>query len=304
MKKQTDSDNSAIWAIGGGKGGTGKSFILSAIASYLALTERKVILIDADMGGANLHSFLGINRPQLSLSNFFENKMPLAELIIKSRIKNLGLLTGTIHSLNSDNIKYTEKLKFFRHIKKLDTDYILIDLGAGAHYNTIDTFLLADIMLVMMIPEITAIENMYYFLKNVFCRKILNSLSAYGFKELVRQAWRDKGKYNIKTLKQFIDHLKGLSKTIEDIINSELANFTIHIILNQLKNTTDNAIGDSVKSICLKYFGFNAQYLGYIEYDSSVSTCMNNRQLYMQTCPSSNCAMDIKKVTDHILGNN
>ena len=55
---------------------------------------------------------------------------------------DIGLVSGTFSSLDSENIKYAQKLKLFRQIKAIDTDYILIDLGAGSHNNTIDTFCL------------------------------------------------------------------------------------------------------------------------------------------------------------------
>ena len=50
-------DSPEIWAIGGGKGGTGKSFLTCNIAASLAQQGKKVVMIDADFGGANLHSF-------------------------------------------------------------------------------------------------------------------------------------------------------------------------------------------------------------------------------------------------------
>ena len=63
-----------IWAIGGGKGGTGKSFVTSSIGTHLASKGSKVVLIDADLGGANLHTLLGVSKPRNSLTDFFEKK--------------------------------------------------------------------------------------------------------------------------------------------------------------------------------------------------------------------------------------
>ena len=182
----TNERSPEIWTIGGGKGGTGKSFIISSMGNCLALQDKKVVLIDADLGGANLHTFLGIDKPRISLTDFFEKKVPLPDIIVDSGVKNMGFLIGAIHSLSPDGIKYTQKLKLFRHIKQLNADYILIDLGAGSHFNTIDTFLLADKMIVVIVPEITAIENLYYFLKNAFFRQLINSFGDHGLKDVVQ----------------------------------------------------------------------------------------------------------------------
>ena len=105
-----------IWAIGGGKGGTGKSLITSTMGSYLSTIGRKVVFIDADLGGANLHSFLGVSKPRHSLSDFFERGLPLKEIIgyYGNGKGRFGLVTGDINSMDSDKIKHTQKLKLFR----------------------------------------------------------------------------------------------------------------------------------------------------------------------------------------------
>jgi flagellar biosynthesis protein FlhG len=290
-----------IWAIGGGKGGIGKSFIISCLGNYLAGKGNKVVLVDADLGGANLHSFLGISRPKSSLTDFFDKKVPLTELVAPTGIDNLDLLTGAIGSLNADHIKYTQKLKFFNHIKKLDTDYVLIDLGAGTHFNTIDTFLLADRLLVVTVPEITAIENLYFFLKNTFFRKIAHACTEHGLKELLRKAWLDRKRYNIQNFTEFLLHLKGLSSRLEKIIDEQIKDFTIHIILNQLRHNKDIVIGNSIKSVCKKFYGLNAQYVGYIEHDTIVTRCINQRHPFMQAYPASRCALEMERVAENIL---
>jgi flagellar biosynthesis protein FlhG len=292
---------SEIWAIGGGKGGVGKSFVICSMGNYLAQGGKRVVLVDADLGGANLHTFLGVEKPRFTLTDFFDEKLPLADLVVDSGIRNMGLLIGTIRSLDPDNIKHTQKLKFFRHIKELDADYVLIDLGAGTHLNTIDTFLLADKMIVVFVPEIIAIENMYFFIKTAFFRKLTGSLGVNGYKEVVRDTWKKRKQYDIANLKQFVEHLKQLSSPVENIINRELSRFKIYIISNKIKSNQEIRLGDSVRSICMKYFGFDAQYVGYIEYDDSVSRSINKRQPYMENYPESRCAKEIGRLTQNLL---
>ena len=71
----SDSERT-IWAVGGGKGGTGKSFISSSLAIHLSSLKEDVVLIDADLGGPNLHTFLGMEEFNIDLGNFFTNKVP------------------------------------------------------------------------------------------------------------------------------------------------------------------------------------------------------------------------------------
>ena len=185
-----------IWAIGGGKGGTGKSLITSGLAIYLADIGKKVTLIDADLGGANLHSILKIIKPKHSLTDFFEKKICLTDIIEETGIPNLQLVTGDIRTLTPDTIKYAQRLKLYRHIKSISGDYVLIDLGSGSALNTLDTFLLADKMITVTLPEITSIENLYHFLKKVLFRKLNVFLANHQLKDAAKRVWRNRKDQN------------------------------------------------------------------------------------------------------------
>ncbi|MBA7656464.1 Flagellum site-determining protein YlxH [subsurface metagenome] len=296
-----EEEEGKIWAIAGGKGGTGKTFLTSSIGIYLAKNGKRVLLIDVDIGGANLHSFLGINRPRKSLTNFFEMGIPLSKLAVNTGVDNLSLITGDVHSLASDSIKFTQKLKLFRHIMKLRRQYILIDLGGGSHNNTIDTFLMADKKIAVLEPEIIAIENMYHFVKNALYRKIKMSLRAYGFKEVVEHMWEQRERYKIKSLKELIDSLKESFSHLGDILDKELADFKIYLVLNKIRSSQDILIGSSMKSIFNKYLGINAQFAGYIEYDDAVWRSIRERRPLMVNYSLSRVAKEIGAFTENLL---
>ncbi|MEW6213831.1 MAG: hypothetical protein AB1478_01295, partial [Nitrospirota bacterium] len=85
------------------------------------------------------------------------------------------------------------------------------------------------------------------------------------------------------------------------ILNKELFNIKIYLILNQIKKKENIMIGNSVKSVCMKYFGLNAQYVGYIEHDDCICKCINERQPFMRAYPSSRCTQEIKRITENLL---
>ena len=63
-----------IWAIGGGKGGIGKSVLSILIAMALAEKGEETVVIDGDLGGANLHTFMGIRTPGRTLNDFIDRR--------------------------------------------------------------------------------------------------------------------------------------------------------------------------------------------------------------------------------------
>lgn len=301
MEKLIVEKEDKIWAIGGGKGGTGKTFITSAMGTYIAGKGKRVILIDIDIGGANLHSFLGISRPRKSLTDFFEAGASLNKLAVKTGIDNMSLITGDIHSLASDNIKFTQKLKLFRHIMKLNKHYVIIDLGGGSHNNTIDTFLMADKMIVILEPEITSVENMYHFVKNALFRKLRMSLREYGFKEIVEQMWERREEYNIKSLRELMDCIRDNFSYVGDIIDKELSDFKLYLILNKIRSSDDILIGSSMKSIFMKYLGINTKFVGFVEYDDSVWRSIRERRPFMLNYSLSRSAKEVEVFTENLL---
>jgi hypothetical protein len=77
---------------GGGKGGIGESFVSANLAAALAAAGRRCVAIDADLGGANLHTLLGVSRPRDSLSHLLAVDVPsLADLMVQTPVPKLWL---------------------------------------------------------------------------------------------------------------------------------------------------------------------------------------------------------------------
>ena len=84
-----------IWAVGGGKGGVGKSLVTANLSICLALMGHKVITVDLDLGGANLHTCLGVKIPDKTLTDYINKKSKnLNELVTPTPIKNLFIIVN------------------------------------------------------------------------------------------------------------------------------------------------------------------------------------------------------------------
>lgn len=290
-----------IWAVGGGKGGTGKTFVACQLACSLAARDKKTILIDTDFGGANVHTFFGVKSGARTIASFFDKKTDLVDLVTETQVQNLSIIPGNTRTVAPANIKYAQKIKLFRHIKHLDADYVILDLGGGTTLDTIDSFLLADKLIVVTIPEITAIENLYQFIKSVYFRKLKSLFGVYGVKDTAKHAWDNKTKHGIKTIGDLLDFLKSTSDNMDMILSKELENFGFEIILNKVRNARELQEGFSIKSACIKYIGVNARYSGYVEYDFQFWRNLSLIQIAPRFVVSHSTQNEVEKITGNII---
>src|SRR4030043_1861868 len=160
----------------------------------LSKAGSRVILVDADLGGANLHTFLGVSPPAFTLSDFIKKRVKnLHEVLIPTEVPNLFLLTGAQDLLNAMDSKNVQKRKLMRSIQHLEADYLLVDLGGGNSISVLDFFLMSDGGILVGTPEPTSIENTYRFLKSAFYRRLRQSVSSHAVKNLIDEAmdWRN-----------------------------------------------------------------------------------------------------------------
>ncbi len=162
-----------IIAIGGGKGGVGKSLIAANLGIYLAQLGKRVVLIDADLGGANLHTFVGVERPMVTLGDFFDKRVArIEDCIVETPMKGLGLVSGEGDPLWAANPRPATKNRLINQIRELDVDYLICDLPPGSGFIALDFFLVAQVGILVMTPEPTSVENTFRFIKSAFLRRL------------------------------------------------------------------------------------------------------------------------------------
>ena len=285
-----------IIAVGGGKGGIGKSLVSSNVAVHLAQRGKKVILIDADLGGANLHTCLGMPAPKRTLSDFINRRVTeLSEVVTPTPYARLGLISGALDVLGAANPKYTEKLRLLREIARLDVDAVIIDLGGGTGFNILDFFLIADHGVLVVMPEPTSIENAYRFIKAAYYRRLRTLEMAWNLKPLVEEAMgeRDRG---LKTPADLLAYISQRDPDVGARLAAELSRFPLHLIVNQARTVEELQLGKSISEACRKYFGVEMRYLGAIPYDDAVWQAVRRRRPVVLESPNAKASEQIRQI--------
>lgn len=292
---------SFIIAIGGGKGGIGKSLLTANLGICFAMSRKKVLLVDADLGGANLHTCLGIDLPETSLSDFVSRRVEtIEETIVDTSIDGLGLISGAQDFLGSANIKYTQKLRVLRRIKQLKSDIILLDLGSGTSFNVLDFFITSHLGIVMIVPEPTSLENSYRFIKSAFYRLLRHREKSRPFRALIDEAMQTNSQSGIRTPYDLIRAVSKMDPQKGDSYRAWMMAFRPLLVVNQVRTGDDAELGLAVRLACRKYLGIDLDFLGNISYDDAVWKAVRNRSALLQQENDSPIAQSIWEIAGQI----
>ena len=291
-----------LWAVGGGKGGVGKSFISANMGVALGREGKRVVLVDLDLGGANLHTALGVSHCSTTLSDIFSAEThDINQLIAGSGIEHVGLISGAGDTLNIANMKYFQKMKLLRNLKHLDADYVILDLGAGTSFNTLDFFVCADRGLLSVTPDPASIENGYRFLKCALMRKLNSaSLEAKTMLNDVLHGRRNSGE-RAGTLSDVLRVVDERDSELARALREELALLKLHLIVNQVQEPSDTELGNAIQMACNRYFDVEVDYLGHLQHDQQVLQSLKQRKPFLTAFPQSRSTIHIEHMVSSLL---
>lgn len=285
------------WSIGGGKGGIGKSLLTASLGWQLARMGKRVILVDCDLGGANLHTCLGLANPERSLGDFIRRRAErIEDVLVETGFPLLRLISGASDFLGAANIKYPQKVRVLNRIRALEVDIVLLDLGAGTSYNIIDFFLVSDVGLLTVVPEPTSIENAYRFIKSALYRRFRNAIAHDEVRALIEAALDQKNPHGIRTPLDLVAAVEREHPEEAALLKAEMAGFRPRFVVNQVREEADTAIGHQLVAACARHLGVHSTYAGFVHYDEAVWRSVRQRRLFMVDAPASRAAEDVSRL--------
>jgi flagellar biosynthesis protein FlhG len=288
-------------AIGGGKGGIGKSLVAVTLGIELVRRGLRVVLVDCDLGGANLHSFLGMEYPKETLSDFVLRRVEnLSQLVITTPVPGLGLVSGARNAIQVANPMHQQKLRLLRAVQKLDADVAVLDLGAGTHYNVVDFFLQAHHGILLIVPEPTSVENAYRFLKAAFLRRIRSVDASFGIRDLIQEVTRARGQRPLVPA-EIVRAVAERDPEAGAALEREMASFKPLLLVNQVREPKDLALGEGMCAASRRLFGLELTYLGHLRHYDQVWRAVRAHQPVFFEKLGKSFALDLAAVAGRLL---
>ncbi|MFO7782903.1 MAG: P-loop NTPase [Spirochaetia bacterium] len=289
--------------IASGKGGVGKSILSANLGIMLAAYGRRTVLIDLDLGGSNLHTYLGLKNRQSGIGNYVSDKsLDFNSLLSDTPYTNLKFVAGDVLVSGTANLMHSQRKGLISRIEKIDADFIILDLGSGTGLNVVDFFLIANAGIVVSTPQTPAILNAYNFLKNAVFRQLQRNLnSPKKVVNYLKDVVKDKTPGATPTISQILEKIEKISGKAGAEARAQVDVLLPHLVLNMGESPEDLEIGYSLRDLVGKNLGVGIGCLGFVYQDKAVAAALKGLKPVVVDREDSLVSREIDRIAQKIL---
>ena len=291
-----------IIPVASGKGGVGKSLLSANLAIALGQAGKKVMLADLDLGASNLHLVLGVQAPRTGIGTFLTGASSFEDSVIRTTYPNLSFLPGDSEIPGLTALRASQKSILTKHLLSCDTDYLVLDLGAGTHLGILDFFLMSKQGIIVTAPSVTATLNAYLFLKNAVFRLM------YSCFKKGSEAWtclerlkNDGSSLQRMYIPRIIDEVEKVDPESAARFRARTQNFHPRLVMNMIDDPKDADKALKIRRSCKEYLNIDLEHLGVIYRDSVQDTALASRLPVIIYKPQSILSQAVYRIADKIL---
>ena len=210
--------NTKVVVITSGKGGVGKSTITANIAYLLSKKGKKVAVLDADIGLANLQVLFDI-KPKYTIFDYIDGRCTIEKILLATDYKNITLIAGKSgyqYAQNSNNMLFSNIVEKIKALNKYDI--LLIDTGAGINEHVQEFVNLSDNIIAVTTTDPSALTDVYALIKMLSTKKdklmlCFNYTSKYSTGEAITKSLINlavKNQLNSKFMVQYLGNISQM----------------------------------------------------------------------------------------------
>ncbi len=241
---------------------------------------KKTFVVDLDLGGANVHLYLGKTTVKKSINDFLDSTVStFQDITVRSRFGPL-FIGGDSSQLGSANITFAQKIKLLKALKNIEADCVVLDLGGDTTYNIIDFFLASDHGIVVTTCDPASYLEAYNFIKVALYRKINRIFGA----ESDLHKKKDSDLQNL--IYEFTSSHNGSGEnTIEDLfaivkekqpwhlslIKETISTYRPRLVVNRVTDLCNvHEVVERIKLVSRKMLSVSVDYIGCLPYQQEI----------------------------------
>jgi flagellar biosynthesis protein FlhG len=290
-----------LWAVGGGKGGTGKSALAAAIGFQLSRLGKRVVLVDADFGGANLHTCLGVPTPARSLLDLIRSGATVAdEHVATTPYPGLRLIGGRVDE-SIAGLPHGWPNRLSMALRALSVDVVIVDLGAGVSTETVEVMNLADLKVIVGVPEPSSIENVASLLRSLVIQRVAQRIPSNDVRLRLASVQAGQTAGRIRSVEDLLREIREVEPGLVSGARAMIEEMSLALVTNQVRDDPDRKFGPQMSAIIRRHFGVPILYAGFVHYDDAVWRTLRHGKMFMVDASRSRAAEDVRRLTRTLL---
>jgi flagellar biosynthesis protein FlhG len=309
---EKDTFRKKIIAVAGAKGGVGKSVFATNLAVYLSMKGFKTVIVDLDLGGANVHLYLGKNfLLKQNINDFLKKRVnTLEEIKVKSDYGPY-LIGGSSSELGTANIEFMKKMRLIRAIGNIDAHYVILDLSGDMSLNSLDFYLQADYGIVVTTPESASYMSSYHFIKEALYRKLRRLFGPESkFREerdidlekYIHRMTLSSDTLKINTIEGFMDKIKEYRPQSLPFIAKALDEIHPCLVLNKVPQFSNiHHVPSMIQEVSKRWLSKEVTYLGEISAQIEIEASVLDQVPVIARYPQGRMAMEMENIVNNLL---
>jgi flagellar biosynthesis protein FlhG len=294
---------SKVWTIGSGKGGVGKSFLAASMGVMLARAGRSVIVVDADLSAPNLHAYLGIRAPGVTLLDVLEQRSALSEALMPTPEPLMHFVSCVGEEPGMADLNFQEQAAIAESLSQLEADHVLIDVGGGTSCSVLDFFNLGTESIVVASPDQVSMQSAYGFVKNSIYRRVQKTYgSHHAVSAALRQMRQSAPAAQPRTMTDFYDLVRPAAKELAESIATMVVAYSPHLLVNLAVSEQDQRMAEIIQSAARKFLNVNLRLCGLIPYDAAVRKTSQLAGRMDGSTPDGSAARQIGQIAFRLAG--
>ncbi len=295
-----------IIAVGGAKGGIGKSLLVANLGVLLSQLGKKTVVVDLDLGSANLHLYMGIWSLPRRIDDFLGKTVSTINDIMIPTKYGPWLIGGGMSKLGAANIHFSCKLKLLRALKTIEADYVILDLGGDTTYNNLDFYLAANQGVVLTTCEPASYMDAYGFIKLALQRQLTRLFGAEStcrrerdrqLEQLIRAFFMSGGSSGGGHLSELLERIESQHPDKERFVKGVVDGFCPSIIVSMARTQeqTDELVA-RLNGVSRRILSIDLNCLGHLPFDERVQQSANDLVPYVFKTPKGSFAKALRRI--------
>ncbi|HEY8039848.1 MAG TPA: helix-turn-helix domain-containing protein [Polyangiaceae bacterium] len=288
-------------AVGGGRGGVGKSLVAVNLAVYFAQLGKSVVLVDADAAGSNIHAHFGLKAGRSEPDVEEEGLDAMRRALVPTSVPGLSLLPAAHDAVSPGlALRAGRKMRWLAGLRALPAEYLVIDVGPGHGDFALDVMLAADIPIAVTVPEPPAIEATYRFLRAAFRRRLRRAL----VRDKLRSSMLERALVELAVLPapiELVHKLMKIDKQLAEVAWAEAQLLRVQLVVNETRVRTDAELGAWMSGLVSRHYGIALDELGHVEHDDTVWLTVRRNKPLLVDSPTSKSARNVERIARRVL---